>query len=216
MNLAYYWETLYNLAEIFLDITQILIFIFIFSRFITVIECFSLVGLTLLTSHGKIYAIHETFVGIWITTSQLHMLTSSYLEQNFNQRRSSSIVKIRRILAGSTIIGVFFMLYLYFRHNSRCEPYIYSYFCFIEYAVILSNMIYNMIAPPLIEYPIMTVKNICTKRSPGYNYNGNFPSNKDERAELLKNNIQKLPRQMKYIYNTQYGIYFNNSLQIPP
>ena len=163
---------------------------FIFSRFITVIECFSLVGLTLLTSHGKIYAIHETFVGIWITTSQLHMLTSSYLEQNFNQRRSSSIVKIRRILAGSTIIGVFFMLYLYFRHNSRCEPYIYSYFCFIEYAVILSNMIYNMIAPPLIEYPIMTVKNICTKKSPGYSYNnGNFPSNKDERAELLKNNI---------------------------
>ena len=161
---------------------------FIFSRFITVIECFSLVGLTLLTSHGKIYAIHETFVGIWITTSQLHMLTSSYLEQNFNQRRSS-IVKIRRILAGSTIIGVFFMLYLYFRHNSRCEPYIYSYFCFIEYAVILSNMIYNMIAPPLIEYPIMTVKNLCTKKSPGYNYNGNFPSNKDERAELLKNNI---------------------------
>ena len=161
----------------------------IFSRFITVIECFSLVGLTLLTSHGKIYAIHETFVGIWITTSQLHMLTSSYLEQNFNQRRSSSIVKIRRILAGSTIIGVFFMLYLYFRHNSRCEPYIYSYFCLIEYAVILSNMIYNMIAPPLIEYPIMTVKNLCTKKSPGYNYNGNFPSNKDERAELLKNNI---------------------------
>ena len=145
----------------------------------------------MLTSHGKIYAIHETFVGIWITTSQLHMLTSSYLEQNFNQRRSS-IVKIRRILAGSTIMGVFFMLYLYFRHNSRCEPYIYSYFCFIEYAVILSNMIYNMIAPPLIDYPIMTVKNLCCtkKTSPGYNYNGNFlPSNKDERAELLKNNI---------------------------
>ena len=76
------------------------------------------------------------------------------------------------------------MLYLYFRHNTYCEANIYSYFCIFEYAVILGNMTYNMIAPPLVEYPIMAVKT-CTKRR----NNEYSPSRNEEEAKLIENTV---------------------------
>lgn len=120
----------------------------------------SLVGLTLLTSHGQIFAIHETFVGLWIATNLIHMLTSSYLERKLKLR--GYFYKIRRLITFFSLFAAFFMLYFFFRHNSHCEPFIYSYFCLFEYSVIVMNSIYHLIAPPFIEFPIKTVQS-CFK-----------------------------------------------------
>ncbi len=39
------------------------------------------------------------------------------------------------------------MSYLYHRHNKQCEPYVYSYFCLSEYALVTANMVYHIISP---------------------------------------------------------------------
>lgn len=111
----------------------------------------------MLTSHYKIFAIHEIFVGFWLCSSILHMFTSTYLESRFNKR--SSMATVRKAFTYISCFAEFFMLYFYFRHNNHCEPYIYSYFCLCEYTVILVNSFYHMIAPPMLKYPIKFFKN---------------------------------------------------------
>ena len=56
------------------------------------------------------------------------------------------------------------MVYLYFRHNNHCEPYMYSYFCLVEYSVIFMNMIYHCSAPQFVEYPVQMIKS-CTRHT---------------------------------------------------
>ena len=132
---------------------------FVDFRILINIEWFSLLGLTLLTSHNKIYAFHELFVGIWLTSCLVRMLTSSYLEKNFIRRHP--LVKVRSVLFCLTLICLVFMLYFYFRHNNFCEPNIYSYFCIFEYAVVVGIMIYTGFTPnALFEYPILFFKDL--------------------------------------------------------
>ena len=133
----------------------------------------SLVGLTLLTSHGAIFQFHEFFVGSWLCTSAIHMLSSTYLESKLF--RKSSLIKHRQFLTGTMVIGEITMIYLYFRHNSSCEAYIYSYFCLVEYTVILTNMIYHMMAPPFVEYPVLMIKS-CSRNHYAH-YDKKQPSN---------------------------------------
>ena len=122
-------------------------------------EWIALLSLTVFTSsHGRYFAIHETFVAIWLALSLSQMITSSYLESNFSCSIGSTLVKIRRYLAGMAIMGEICMLYFYYRHNDRCEPYIYSYFCLCEYAVIFINMMYHMVNPPMLEATMNSVK----------------------------------------------------------
>ena len=123
-------------------------------------EWISLLGLTLLTSHGAIFKFHEVFVGSWLCSSVIHMLTSTYLESKLC--RKTTLIKFRHVLTFSTIVCEILMVYLYYRHNSNCEPYIYSYFCLVEYSVIIMNMIYHNIAPPLVNYPVKMIKS-CTR-----------------------------------------------------
>ena len=115
----------------------------------------------------KIFVIHETFVGLWLASGLLQMLICSYLESKFYKR--SSLIKLRRYLAGLAIFSEVFMLYLYFRHNNLCEPYMYSYFCLVEYGVIIINMIYHMGNPPMLKATINSVKN-CINKNPSNDY----------------------------------------------
>ena len=140
-------------------------------------------GLTVLHSHLPIFKIHEIFTGFWLCTNILNMLLCSYLEQNLF-RTTRSLVKLRRYFVIISIFTEFFMLYFYFRHNSSCEPYIYSYFCVCEYAVIILNMLYHMLTPSLIEYPLNFIKS-CTSQIPSSNNNNN---KSEEMTELLLDN----------------------------
>ena len=139
-------------------------------------------GLTVLHSHLPIFKIHEVFTGLWLCTNLLNMMICAYLELNLF-RGHRPLVKLRRYFVLLSLIVEFFMLYFYFRHNSYCEPYIYSYFCLCEYAVIVLNMLYHMLTPPLIEFPVNFIKS-CTRNK------AQIPSkidleNNEERAELL-------------------------------
>ena len=89
---------------------------------------------------------------MWLISGFLHMLTSCYLESRTYKR--NIFAKIRQILLVTSIVAEISMVYLYFRHNRQCEPYIYSYFCLIEYAVIVINMTFHMMAPPIVSFPV--------------------------------------------------------------
>ena len=95
------------------------------------------------------------------------------------------MTKLRRIITASLITSEFFMLYLYHRHNNLCEAYIYSYFCMVEYAVVLGQMFYIMIALPLIDYPILTIK-ACTESSE-FEIHPNKRNEKVFENEIVKN-----------------------------
>ena len=41
------------------------------------------------------------------------------------------------------VIAIPALIYFYWRHNAYCEPYVYSMFCFIEYAIVLTNVGYH-------------------------------------------------------------------------
>lgn len=134
----------------------------------------SLLGLTLVSSHSRVFAVHEVFVGLWLSSSLMHMITNSYLEQKYLK---GSYIRIRRFLTYACCFSAFFMLYFYFRHNSYCEPFVYSYFCIFEYSVILMNMIYQVFAPPIMAKALKQ----CLK----YPSIKGIPSTDEETSQLL-------------------------------
>ena len=53
-----------------------------------------------------------------------------------------SLALKRRILK-SNFIAIPALVYFYWRHNTYCEPYIYTMFCFVEYLIVLMNIVYH-------------------------------------------------------------------------
>ena len=131
-------------------------------RLIATMEWLSLLGLTLLSSHGKVFKYHEICVGSWLCSSIIHMLTSTFLESKC--KRKHPLFKFRQFLTFLSFFGEITMVYLYFRHNNHCEPYMYSYFCLVEYSVIFMNMIYHCSALQFVEYPVQMIKS-CTRHT---------------------------------------------------
>lgn len=69
----------------------------------------------------------------------------------------TKIVKKRIAIINFTAILA--ALYLYNRHNRYCEPGVYSMFSFLEYIVIVANIIYHLQAYyDLSEYSILVAK----------------------------------------------------------
>lgn len=120
----------------------------------TLIHFLELTFLLLLTyiSSSDIKWIHEcSFVGFMIC-SLLHMLLTILIDYFWprtminrlsEQERSLRAKRLRWFIAN---IGSFFIsLYFYFRHNSVCEPNIYSMYCLFEYIVVLTNIAYHAV-----------------------------------------------------------------------
>ena len=143
---------------------QFKMWFFFHCRIITTIEWLCLVGLTVLHSHLPIPLIHEIFTGLWLCTNLLNMLICSYLELNLF--RSRPYIKLRRWFVIISFMVEFFTLYFYYRHNIYCEPYMYSYFCVCEYAVIIFNMLYHVGTPTMIEFPLNGIKNCLRPKTP--------------------------------------------------
>lgn len=82
-------------------------------------------------------------------------------KRNLNE---TQIVKKRIALVNFTAIIA--ALYLYNRHNLYCESGVYSMFSFLEYIVIVANIVYHLQAYyDLSEYSIIVAKYDCLGQS---------------------------------------------------
>lgn len=66
---------------------------------------------------------------------------------------------VKRRIAIVNFITIVVALYLYDRHNRHCEPGVYSMFSFLEYIVIVANIVYHLQAYyDLDEYSILVAR----------------------------------------------------------
>jgi hypothetical protein len=118
------------------------------------IHFLELTFLLLLTfiSSTEIHWIHEcSFIGFMIC-SLLHMFVTVLIDY-FWPRTISYRVNDQEILVRSkrlkwfivNISSFFISVYFFFRHNSFCEPNIYSMYCLFEYFVVLTNIAYHSV-----------------------------------------------------------------------
>ncbi|XP_006815818.1 acyltransferase PGAP2-like [Saccoglossus kowalevskii] len=107
------------------------------------IEIFSLMLLTSVSS-TEYFAFHEACTVLFLLMSFAYMslvvLLFHWLPQRHRDYQSS---KIKVICWLVTSISILLMLYLYWRHNKYCEPYVYTVFAFFEYIVVLTNMCFH-------------------------------------------------------------------------
>lgn len=77
-----------------------------------------------------------------------------------NTRHMLNMTKtVKRRIAILNFVTIVTALYLYDRHNRYCEPGVYSMFSFLEYIVIVANIIYHLQAYyDLHEYSILVAR----------------------------------------------------------
>ena len=123
----------------------------IFSSSLHFLELTFLLLLTYVSS-ADIKWIHEcSFIGFMIC-SLLHMLLTVLIDYfwprmgQIHQNHQEIVLRSKRLRWFLLNIFSFFIsLYFYFRHNSHCEPNIYSMYCFFEYVVVLTNIAYHAV-----------------------------------------------------------------------
>ena len=60
------------------------------------------------------------------------------------------LLKNRLTLSKMMALATLVMVYFYYRHNTYCEPYMYSFFCLSEYSMVLINMAHHILGEVLI------------------------------------------------------------------
>lgn len=106
------------------------------------LEILSLLGLALIGSNEN-YTIHSRCFCIFLLTSLTYMFISSY-GSLFLWCRETLYVK--KIIAWSNLCLMTSATYFFLRHNSRCEPFIYSLFALSEYLIVLTNIYFHTLA----------------------------------------------------------------------
>lgn len=115
----------------------------------------------------KIIGFHASCVGIFLLTSIIHMslvcqelVTPDYGQLSEITRRKLIGTKIVKKRIGIiNFVAIVTALYLYDRHNRFCEPGVYSLFSFLEYIVIVANIVYHLQAyHDLSEYSIFVTR----------------------------------------------------------
>lgn len=135
------------------------------SRFLLALhwlEVTALIGLSIVDSI-KYFTFHATCVGIFLSTSVIHMMIvcCNYVPPNSSLLRAKldKTKTIKKRIAIINSIAIVVALYLYDRHQRYCEPGVYSMFSFLEYIVITANVIYHLQAfYDLSEYSIEFTK----------------------------------------------------------
>lgn len=96
---------------------------------------------------------HAICVGIFLLTSIVHMgmVCSGYLDHSIGSYCDKSVrlrlkktLVVKRRIAVVNFFAIVAALYLYDRHNRYCEPGVYSMFSFLEYIVIVANIVYHL------------------------------------------------------------------------
>ena len=73
----------------------------------------------------------------------------------------------KKIMLKANVIAIPALMYFYWRHNTYCEPYIYSLFCILEYSVVLMNVGYHfssyyLLYGMVVEIPSYEETSKCT------------------------------------------------------
>ncbi|CAI5444679.1 unnamed protein product [Caenorhabditis angaria] len=108
-------------------------------------NCF-LLGLTSISS-SEDHGLHAKCFGGFAICSILYMLLSTWLFNESGRRRATNLGERSyeyKILGSAIFIFCFVMGgYLYWRHNTFCEPGIYTLFALVEYSAVFSNIFFH-------------------------------------------------------------------------
>ena len=122
-----------------------------------VIENFSLLGLSIVTSQEQ-FDIHKVCFTTFMLCASLYQVLTLILFQycGFNVRASPfgfngtkdelRSLSFKEIILKANLIIIPLMMFFYWYHNAHCTPYAYSMFCLTEYLVVLLNMGFHMCA----------------------------------------------------------------------
>ncbi|CAF1575973.1 unnamed protein product [Rotaria sp. Silwood1] len=115
------------------------------------LELTSLLLLTYVSSN-EIKWIHECSFISFIICSLAHMLLTALTDYFWpriihiplnEQEKSLRSKRLRWFMLN--ILSVLTSFYLYYRHVTFCEPYIYSLFCLFEYIIVITNIAYHSV-----------------------------------------------------------------------
>ncbi|XP_064608162.1 post-GPI attachment to proteins factor 2-like isoform X2 [Liolophura sinensis] len=115
--------------------------------FLHFVENLSLVGLTYISSTEN-HELHKDCFIIFMICSQLYMLLTCAL---FKWGRSGKPMSPKesksywwkKVLFGINIFSIVLAAYFFYRHNTYCEPGVYTVFSLLEYIVILTNLTFH-------------------------------------------------------------------------
>ena len=122
--------------------------------FLGIVENFSLLGLSIVPSIEN-FTFHKICFGGFVFTSLVNMLVTYHLmliSFQYSKPRNGEYeirklvmksLEWKRSILKANLVAIPALIYFYWRHNTFCEPYIYSMFCFVEYSIVLMNIAYH-------------------------------------------------------------------------
>ncbi|XP_071525713.1 post-GPI attachment to proteins factor 2-like [Panulirus ornatus] len=119
------------------------------TTFLNVVENIALLGLSFVSSKEN-YDVHKVFFIVFMVCSELYMVLTCLLLKDNARRLTTPLERLaylkKKQLMAANLTSFFVALYFFYRHNTYCEPGMYSVFAFLEYMVVLSNMGFHMTA----------------------------------------------------------------------
>ncbi|KAK6172485.1 hypothetical protein SNE40_016124 [Patella caerulea] len=96
------------------------------------------------------YAIHENMFITFIVASLLYMMLTCFMFSWGRTQNGRQLTRLEKKSLNYKVyvfifnISIFLLsLYFFFRHNSHCEPTVYSVFAALEYLVVFSNLAFH-------------------------------------------------------------------------
>ena len=130
-------------------VPRVVVFFAYFSRhrsrgvfLLNVTEVASLLGLALFGSNEN-YSIHSKCFAAFLLSSLAYMFLVSYTSLHAWCRRTQ---RVKTLIAWLNLIMMMSAAYFFLRHNSHCEPYVYTFFALSEYIIVLSNIYFHTLA----------------------------------------------------------------------
>ncbi|VDK80002.1 unnamed protein product [Cylicostephanus goldi] len=110
------------------------------------LENLFLLGLTAISSIEN-HGLHKLcFCGFAITAT-IYMLLSTWLFHYSGRRRATNLgersYEYKILACACSIISMMLATYLYWRHNTYCEPGVYTMFALAEYCVVIANIAFH-------------------------------------------------------------------------
>lgn len=117
---------------------------------LNITELSSLVGLTMWTSVSN-YDVHKFCFSTFVVTSMLYMVVLIVINRvtregdllTASERKS---IRYKKRLFLANLCSILLAVYFFVRHNSYCEPGVYSLFALSEYVFVYSNIGFHMTA----------------------------------------------------------------------
>lgn len=106
------------------------------------IELTALVMLSFVSSVEN-FPVHKMSFVVFIAASSVYMLVTILIHWPLKRYRERRALELKLKVFAFYSCSFLASLYFYVRHNSYCEPYVYSLFSLCEYLTILGNIVYH-------------------------------------------------------------------------